>query len=247
MQNDNSYNCDTSVMWSGWYHLFINDVSAHIPDTCVATYSCNTNIPLWIRGGHPRIEDGVVTRDVCGHWNNYCCYYGSNTIKVKACPGNYYVYELVSPNVCNSAYCAGNYIYMSSLYTFMIFVSLFIYHYSSKLSDVRSISTSSTAVTPANNSPGNGTHCLYKLIFPVGTNWAVTYSGCLFMPLQMLKRHPLTRQNASFYDGFFYVFCTSDIDVHRTSVQFKRFSVEIFQHNLKGSYNAHFPQVDIIL
>ncbi|KTG37876.1 hypothetical protein cypCar_00048525, partial [Cyprinus carpio] len=88
------YMCDQSVTWSGWYRLFINGLSTQIPDTCVAQYSCGTSIPLWIRGGHPTVEDGVVTRDVCGHYNNYCCYYGSYPIKVKACPGNYYVYEL---------------------------------------------------------------------------------------------------------------------------------------------------------
>ncbi len=37
-----------TVTWSGWYRLFTNDVSAHIPDTCVATYSCGNYIPLWI-------------------------------------------------------------------------------------------------------------------------------------------------------------------------------------------------------
>ncbi|XP_026106089.1 uncharacterized protein LOC113078024 [Carassius auratus] len=116
-----NYMCDQSVTWSGWYRLFINGLSAHIPDTCVAEYSCGTHIPLWIRGGHPTVQDGVVTRDVCGNWNNYCCYYGSYPIKVKACPGNYYVYELVSPTVCNSAYCA----------------------------DIGSINTRSTTVTPA--------------------------------------------------------------------------------------------------
>ncbi|KAL1250803.1 hypothetical protein QQF64_018599, partial [Cirrhinus molitorella] len=99
-------NCDQSVSWSGWYRLFINNVSAHIPDTCVTYDHCGTNIALWIRGGHPTVQDGVVTRDVCGHWINYCCYIGSYPIKVKACPDNYYVYELVSPTRCNSAYCA---------------------------------------------------------------------------------------------------------------------------------------------
>ncbi|KTG44041.1 hypothetical protein cypCar_00041646 [Cyprinus carpio] len=103
-------NCDQSVTWRGWYRLVIHGWNAQIPDTCVAQYSCGTHIPLWIRGGHPTVEDGVVTREVCGHWNNYCCYYGVYPIKVKACPGNYYVYELISPNVCHAAYCAGNYI-----------------------------------------------------------------------------------------------------------------------------------------
>ncbi|CAM4445773.1 unnamed protein product [Leuciscus chuanchicus] len=117
--------CDQSVSWSGWYRLFINGLSAHIPDTCVAQYSCGTHVPLWMRGGHPTVTDGVVTRDVCGHWNNYCCYFGSSTIKVKACPGNYYVYELVRPTSCNLAYCA----------------------------DTDSINTSPTTVTPVTISP----------------------------------------------------------------------------------------------
>ncbi|CAM4467978.1 unnamed protein product [Leuciscus chuanchicus] len=119
------YNCDAYVSWSGWYRLFINGLSAQIPDTCVAQYSCGTHAPLWIRGGHPTVTDGVVTRDVCGHWNNYCCYFGSFPIKVKACPGNYYVYELVSPALCHSAYCA----------------------------DTCSINNSSTTVTPVTISP----------------------------------------------------------------------------------------------
>ncbi|XDV15925.1 hypothetical protein PO909_015860, partial [Leuciscus waleckii] len=124
-------NCDAYVSWSGWYRLLINNTSAHIPDTCVAQYSCGTDIPLWIRGGHPTVTDGVVTRDVCGNWVNYCCYFGSFPIKVKACPGNYYVYELVSPTICSSAYCA----------------------------DTGSINTSPTTVTPVTISPGNVTHC----------------------------------------------------------------------------------------
>ncbi|XP_016300162.1 uromodulin-like, partial [Sinocyclocheilus anshuiensis] len=100
-----SYKCDSDLTSSSWYRLFINNMSAQIPDTCVAQYSCGTAIPLWIRGGHPTVEDGVVTRDVCGHWINYCCFFGSYPIKVKACPGNYYVYELVRPTFCYSAYC----------------------------------------------------------------------------------------------------------------------------------------------
>ncbi|XP_043094029.1 adhesion G protein-coupled receptor E1-like [Puntigrus tetrazona] len=115
------YMCDTSVSWSGWYRLFIYNQSAQIPDTCVTVYGCGTAIALWIRGGHPSVTDGVVTRDVCGSDGSYCCFHLSNPIKVKACPGNYYVYKLVSPTGCNFAYCA----------------------------EVRSVNTSYTPVTPA--------------------------------------------------------------------------------------------------
>ncbi|XP_067305524.1 uncharacterized protein [Pseudorasbora parva] len=98
--------CDTEVSWDGWYRLFIEGQSVQMPDTCVAEYSCGTHAPLWLNGGHPAVEDGVVTRDVCGHWRNNCCYFQSNPIKVKACPGDYYVYEFTNPTACKMAYCA---------------------------------------------------------------------------------------------------------------------------------------------
>ncbi len=110
-----SSKCDTSVTWRARYRLFINGLNAQNPDTCVAQYSCGTNIALWIRGGHPTVEDGVVTRDICGQWNNYYCYVGSYPIQFKACPGHYYVYELVRPAFCISAYCEGDHIHMSLL------------------------------------------------------------------------------------------------------------------------------------
>ncbi|XP_056114043.1 uncharacterized protein LOC130090616 isoform X3 [Rhinichthys klamathensis goyatoka] len=98
--------CDTAVIWNGWYRLFIQGQSAQMPDTCVDVYRCGTFTPLWLNGGHPTVEDGVVTRAVCGNWTNNCCYFQSNPIKIKACPGNYYVYKFVSPISCHSAYCA---------------------------------------------------------------------------------------------------------------------------------------------
>ncbi len=116
--------CDQSVTWSGWYRLFINGLNAQIPDTCVSQYSCGTHIALWIHSRHPKVEDGVVTRDVCGHADSYCCYYGSYPIKVKACPGHYYVYELVSPTLSYAAYCAGNYIHMSTFLGIVMCLSL---------------------------------------------------------------------------------------------------------------------------
>ncbi|KAK7135071.1 hypothetical protein R3I93_018239 [Phoxinus phoxinus] len=98
--------CDAAVSWNGWYRLFIQGQSVHMPDSCVDQRSCGTHAPLWLNGGHPTVEDGVVTRAVCGHWSNNCCHFQSNTIKVKACPGNYYVYEFVSPIGCYLTYCA---------------------------------------------------------------------------------------------------------------------------------------------
>uniref|UniRef100_A0A673GTW6 ZP domain-containing protein n=1 Tax=Sinocyclocheilus rhinocerous TaxID=307959 RepID=A0A673GTW6_9TELE len=106
-QHSSQIMCDTWVSWNGWYRLFIQGQSVLMPDTCVDKLSCGTHAPLWLKRGHPTVEDGVVTRDVCGHWSNNCCYFQSNPIKVKACPGG--------PTICYLAYCAGKYIDMCSL------------------------------------------------------------------------------------------------------------------------------------
>ncbi|XP_057187784.1 uncharacterized protein LOC130553060 [Triplophysa rosa] len=75
-------------------------------ETCVEKNKCGAEVPLWLSDGHPTVEDGVVTRRVCGHWENYCCYFRSYPIRVKACPDNYYVFEFVKPILCASVYCA---------------------------------------------------------------------------------------------------------------------------------------------
>uniref|UniRef100_A0A4W4GKS9 ZP domain-containing protein n=1 Tax=Electrophorus electricus TaxID=8005 RepID=A0A4W4GKS9_ELEEL len=96
---------DTFINWNGWYRLFHLGENAEMPDSCVAKGMCGTFIPLWLNGSYPQLEDGVVTRQVCGSWNSDCCYYKSSPIQVKACPGGYYVYQFVPPTICFSAYC----------------------------------------------------------------------------------------------------------------------------------------------
>ncbi|KAF4106346.1 hypothetical protein G5714_012336 [Onychostoma macrolepis] len=98
--------CDYDVDWNGWYRLFYNGQSVQMPESCVSRDMCGTFHPLWLNGPHPQLEDGVVTRQVCGFGWNDCCGYISRPIRVKACPGNYYVYEFVRPLLC-AAYCAG--------------------------------------------------------------------------------------------------------------------------------------------
>ncbi|XP_017214057.1 pancreatic secretory granule membrane major glycoprotein GP2-like isoform X1 [Danio rerio] len=96
--------CEEFFSWSGWYRLFYNGLDIRMPESCVSEYSCNAEHSLWLNGPHPKIEDGVVTRDVCGVEGSSCCEYVSLPIKVKACPGNYYVYEFVKTSLC-SGYC----------------------------------------------------------------------------------------------------------------------------------------------
>ncbi|XP_077065352.1 pancreatic secretory granule membrane major glycoprotein GP2-like [Siphateles boraxobius] len=104
---DNYYNygkCDYNVEWNGWYRMFYNGQNTQMPESCVNQYMCGTYSPLWLNGPHPQLEDGVVTRQVCVSSGSGCCSYTSHPIRVKACPGNYYIYEFVRPQVC-SVYC----------------------------------------------------------------------------------------------------------------------------------------------
>lgn len=100
--------CDFYFNWRGWYRLFYYGMNIQMPETCTTGLECNTVVSLFLDGHHPQIEDGVVTRVVCGNYDrNECCDYKTNLIRVKACPGNYYVYELVNTQSICAGYCTG--------------------------------------------------------------------------------------------------------------------------------------------
>ncbi|XP_053273742.1 uromodulin [Pleuronectes platessa] len=107
---DNTINlnprCDRDVNWQGWYRLFLNQTSAHVPERCVQQNRCGTHAPLWITERHPTQPGVIVNRTVCSHWRSGCCSFSSHIINVKLCNGNYYVYKLVKPISCALAYCA---------------------------------------------------------------------------------------------------------------------------------------------
>ncbi|XP_049325690.1 pancreatic secretory granule membrane major glycoprotein GP2-like isoform X2 [Astyanax mexicanus] len=102
--------CDNDFSWNGWYRLLHNGMTIRMPEICVNPYKCGTNITFWLSGPHPEISDGIITRQAI--WG--CCEY-SVSIHVKACPGNYYVYEFINPNACTAAYCSGTQIHSKSL------------------------------------------------------------------------------------------------------------------------------------
>ncbi|XP_063047392.1 uncharacterized protein LOC134441135 [Engraulis encrasicolus] len=105
-QDQSVLKCDGSIQFHGWYRMFYEGQSVRMPDSCVPKRRCGTHAPLWLNGTHPKPEDGIVTRRVCGSWDLGCCQFQSTPIRVKMCPGNYAVYELVSPYGCYVAYCA---------------------------------------------------------------------------------------------------------------------------------------------
>ncbi|KAI4873664.1 hypothetical protein NFI96_032776 [Prochilodus magdalenae] len=99
--------CDRRFSWDGWYRFFYYGMNIRMAESCVPTSRCGAYYSLWLNGPHPEIEDGVVTRQVCGNAGSDCCLFGSTSIKVKTCPGNYSVYKLFRPKYCNMAYCTG--------------------------------------------------------------------------------------------------------------------------------------------
>ncbi len=110
---------DTLVEWSGWYRLYLNGESAQMSEWCVSNTRCGGESGLYLNSSHPTLEDGEVTCEVMGShllwweewwWSyNQCGVHTSTSIKVKACPGDYYVYEFVKPIISSTgpSYCAG--------------------------------------------------------------------------------------------------------------------------------------------
>lgn len=101
--------CDRDVLWRGWYRMMYNGQNIRMPEYCVPLRTCGTVSPLWMDGTHPGLQDGIVTRDICKSDYSGCCSQSEKQtpIQVKACPGNFYVYQFVPPSGCNNAYCAG--------------------------------------------------------------------------------------------------------------------------------------------
>ena len=88
-----------------------------MPTSYPPLYKCNTNAPGWLKGEHPSVADGQVTRKACFHWSN-CCSLSTN-IKVRNC-GSYYVYYLKSTGSCWYRYCSTDWTDKSSLLTNLI-------------------------------------------------------------------------------------------------------------------------------
>ena len=86
----------------GWYR-FTGAAGERMPTKCPAKNRCGTHAPGWLKGGHPTVAQGIVSRKVCYHWSSSCCRW-SNNIRVRNC-GAFYVYELKRTPVCSLRYC----------------------------------------------------------------------------------------------------------------------------------------------
>lgn len=55
--------CDINLK-PGWYR-FVNQVGGEMPETRVDGFHCGTHAPIWMKGKHPSIADGIVDRTAC--------------------------------------------------------------------------------------------------------------------------------------------------------------------------------------
>ncbi|XP_028404228.1 uncharacterized protein LOC114526893 [Dendronephthya gigantea] len=99
--NYGSLKCDNTLS-TGW-HRFGGGAGVKMPTTCVGEHRCLGDFAGWMRGDHPTISDGKVTRSVCFSHGSNCCVW-SDDIEVLNC-GGYFVYKLSPPSRCRARYC----------------------------------------------------------------------------------------------------------------------------------------------
>ncbi|XP_027038407.1 pancreatic secretory granule membrane major glycoprotein GP2-like [Pocillopora damicornis] len=94
---------EDSSLIPGWYR-FQSYLYEKMLNNCVGHHKCGTDLPGWLNGLHPSIEDGIVDREVCFFGYNKCCYRRVH-IRVRKCNG-FYVYFLKPSPPGNVRYCA---------------------------------------------------------------------------------------------------------------------------------------------
>ncbi|XP_032236148.1 uncharacterized protein LOC5510992 isoform X2 [Nematostella vectensis] len=95
--------CDQSIE-TKWYR-FTGSAGTRMPTSCVPINKCNTDATGWLNGAHPTVAQGIVTRQVCFHWNSNCCNWSVN-IQIRNCGDSFYVYRLVGTPNCQLRYCS---------------------------------------------------------------------------------------------------------------------------------------------
>lgn len=85
-----------------WYR-FTGLAGDRMPNNSVPAYRCGTLAPGWLRGAHPSVRDGAVSRTVCFYWGGNNCRW-RRRILVRKC-GDFYVYKLQNAPVCKLRYC----------------------------------------------------------------------------------------------------------------------------------------------
>ena len=93
--------CDNGI-GPGWFR-FKGSAGTRMPTSCTPAQRCSTDATGWLKGGHPTVADGQVSRRVCFHYWPNCCHWETD-IFVRNC-SSYYVYYLSGTPNCNLRYC----------------------------------------------------------------------------------------------------------------------------------------------
>ena len=96
--------CDKDLT-EDWYR-FYGQAGSVMASNCVPTHRCNTDLPGWMEGSLPTVDEGIVLRKVCFHGYRKCCYKDVQ-INVRNC-GPFYIYRLKKLTFCSSRYCGSN-------------------------------------------------------------------------------------------------------------------------------------------
>jgi len=96
--------CDNDLT-EDWYR-FYGKAGTVMALNCVLTHRCHTDLPGWMKGSLPTVDEGVVLRKVCFHGYGRCCFREID-INVRNC-GLFYVYRLKKLTVCHSRYCGSS-------------------------------------------------------------------------------------------------------------------------------------------
>ena len=94
--------CDRNLK-EDWYR-FSAGAGTSIATQCIpGAQRCGTDLPGWMDGAHPTVDEGVVSRKVCFSGYRNCCYHNV-MINVRNC-SSFFVYRLKPLSYCNSRYC----------------------------------------------------------------------------------------------------------------------------------------------
>ena len=94
--------CDRNLK-EDWYR-FSAGAGTSIATQCIqGAQRCGTDVPGWMDGANPTVDEGVVSRKVCFSGYHKCCY-RNVTINVRNC-SSFFVYRLKPLSYCNSRYC----------------------------------------------------------------------------------------------------------------------------------------------
>lgn len=81
--------CDNNL-FNVWYR-FTGAAGVMMPTVVQPLFACGSDVPGWLNGAHPTVNEGIVDRTVCFHWNNNPCNWTA-AVQVRNC-GGYYVYK----------------------------------------------------------------------------------------------------------------------------------------------------------